>query len=647
MIPLFNHQRYIAAAIESVLAQTRPPDCLVVVDDGSSDQSATEVERALEQAACAFPVELRRQPNQGAARTLNRTIASLDEDVVAILNSDDAWHPQRLEALLPLVPADRPGLAFSGVEFFGDASEADLAGNPRTLARLLSVARELPSAGFALLLGNFAISTGNLVFSRSLFDAVGGFDEELDVIHDWHFLVQSLCFAEPTLVPRLLYRYRIHGRNTYRVSPDSSGTDLARLHQSFFAWAIQGAMNPAAPIPAHYPKFFPFFLPVWLEFGQPRSGNVPLHLARLAARLGDSPTARPAEIQREAVRRTHALLKMSQREVDPDELDSLLADCAEHWEALAPRRSLHAVSVSQKGTAARFEWGGAAVTVGASEPGILDELAGFTGLAAIPQAIPLGRASLNAIGERDVYVLDQHRIYECPEDRLIWLALTVSEFLARDAGALLLHAASVALGTGGAGGTPKGCPMTSGVVLAMGEPLAGKSTLTLEALRRGLDVLGDDQVRLRPATALVQPLPRPVKLRLPMDEPAPLDLAHLRGHLDGEPTLMLRRSGSCLPPDRWLPARAIVHLSRRGDRQCTLEQIEDHAQIRDLIRAQFRGALAEHPDPFETVACELLRIPSYRLSVGVGRTAEALDLVAAALDASVSEPLSATLRPAP
>lgn len=633
VLPLFNHERYVAAAIESVLGQTRPPDRLVVVDDGSSDGSAAEAERVLA-GGCAIPVELRRQPNQGAARTLNRTIQSLDEDVVAILNSDDAWHPQRLEALVPLVPADRPSLAFSGVEFFGDESEADLAAHPRMVARLLEVARELPSAGFALLVGNFAISTGNLVFTRSLFDAVGSFDEELGVIHDWQFLVQSLRFAEPTLVPRLLYRYRIHGRNTYRVSPDATGTDLERLQQSFFAWASQGAVNPSAPIPAHYPRFFPFFLPVWLEFGaQARGGNVPLLLARLAGRLGDSRTACPVEIQREAIRRTYALLKAQKREVDPAELGSLLAACAARWGAvarMAPGRSPHADSVSRKESAACFEWGGATVTVAASRPGVLDELAGFTGLAAIPQGIPLGRASLNAIGARDVYVQGQHRVYGCSEDRLIWLALTVGELLARDAEALLLHAASVVLG--------------DGVVLAMGEPLAGKSTLTLEALRRGLDVLGDDQVRLQAGTALVQPLPRPVKLRVAMDEPAPPGAGQrgespLRGHLDGEPTMMLKRSGSCLPPDRWLPIGAIVHLSRRDDRRCVIERIEDQGQIRDLLRAQLRGALAEHPDPFESVARELLRIPSYQLSVGVGRTAEALDLV--------SESLSSTLPPAP
>jgi hypothetical protein len=128
-----------------------------------------------------------------------------------------------------------------------------------------------------------------------------------------------------------------------------------------------------------------------------------------------------------------------------------------------------------------------------------------------------------------------------------------------------------------------------------------------------------------------------------MDEPAPPGTGQrgespLRGHLDGEPTMMLKRSGSCLPPDRWLPIGAIVHLSRRDDRQSVIERIEDQGQIRDLLRAQLRGALAEHPDPFESVARELLRIPSYQLSVGVGRTAEALDLV--------SESLSSTLPPA-
>jgi len=488
--------------------------------------------------------------------------------------------------------------------------------------RLLSVARELPTLGFALLLGNFAISTGNLLFSKRLFEAVGGFDESLAIIHDWQFLLQSTRFVEPTLIPRFLYRYRIHGSNTYRVNPEPTGSDVVRMHQSFFAWASQQANNPLAPIPQHFPRFYPFFLPIWLRFVSQRGGNVPRLLARLAGSLRDSPSARSAAIERTAVARTYALLKAPRKEADVTQFAALLEECASRWNAIAgtyPRAEPRLGRPVE--AAARFEWAGASVTVTTSDPVLLHDLADFTGLVAIPDQIPLGRAGLNALGTHDVYVHDQHRRYPCPEDRLIWLALTVGEFLARDGAALLLHAASIRF--------------DSGAVLLMGEPLTGKSTLAFEALSCGLGVLGDDQVRLQAATSRVQALPRPVKLRVPIDAPLPAGIPSgrkpLRGHLENEPTLMLRRAGLCVSPDGWHSTSLVVHLSRRRDCQCAIERIEDPELMREFLTAQLRGALADHPDPFETVARGLLGIPHYRLSVGVGKAAEALALIAATL----------------
>ena len=106
VIPSFDHARFVGAALDSVLAQTRRPDRIVVVDDGSHDATAAVVARYRERG-----VELHVQENAGAHAALNRAVGLAAEDceLVAILNSDDVYEPRRLERCLAELAA-RPDL---------------------------------------------------------------------------------------------------------------------------------------------------------------------------------------------------------------------------------------------------------------------------------------------------------------------------------------------------------------------------------------------------------------------------------------------------------------------------------------------------------------------------------------------------------
>src|SRR4051794_10354756 len=85
IVPAYNYERYLSLAIESALAQTHSPLEVIVVDDGSTDDTP----RVL--AAYGDRIRAIRQPNQGAGAARNTGIAASRGDYLAFLDSDDLW----------------------------------------------------------------------------------------------------------------------------------------------------------------------------------------------------------------------------------------------------------------------------------------------------------------------------------------------------------------------------------------------------------------------------------------------------------------------------------------------------------------------------------------------------------------------------
>ncbi|MCC7067254.1 MAG: glycosyltransferase [Burkholderiales bacterium] len=214
VLPLYNHERYVAEAIASVIAQESPPAELIIIDDGSRDDSVARARRAIEGAP--FPCRLVARENRGAAATLNEAIAMARGDFIQPLNSDDMLTPTRLARMRAAVCAEGAALGFADVECI-DASGAriDEFDDSRvfTFRCMQSEVADYDSSGLAFLSQNPAISTGNLFFSRALFEAIGGF-RDLRYHHDWDFVLRALWHTDPVPVDEVLYRYRFHESNT-------------------------------------------------------------------------------------------------------------------------------------------------------------------------------------------------------------------------------------------------------------------------------------------------------------------------------------------------------------------------------------------------------------------------------------------------
>lgn len=262
VIPSYNHARYVEAAIESVFIQAGDSiDVeLIIVDDGSMDDSPGIIRERLRNAPLARTL-LIEQENQGAHAAIMRGLSHAEGDYLAILNSDDAFLPGRFARMSEHMEPGRECLAYSLVEMVDEADEPLDPSRPESnwYQDVLASAAACPTQGFAFLRNNPAVTSGNLVFSRSLYDRLQGFSEH-KLSHDWDFLLRSTFYAEPIFVPEVLMRYRVHPQNTTGQVQHLMAQEGRDGLNRFLSLAKNAdPPNRLAPLPGNWPRYWPWF----------------------------------------------------------------------------------------------------------------------------------------------------------------------------------------------------------------------------------------------------------------------------------------------------------------------------------------------------------------------------------------------------
>jgi glycosyltransferase involved in cell wall biosynthesis len=217
IIAVKNGERFLARAIESVLAQTVAADEFLVIDGQSTDDTAAVARK--------FPIQYILQPDDGLANARNLGIRLARGEFIAFLDADDEWHAEKLEWQLRAMRQE-PILQYT-TTWMQFRLEADAHANRARKAGTVPRECSTPSA---------------LMARRALFEQLGGFDPTYPIGCDVDWFIRARDNEIPTMtVPRVLLYKRLHQANL-------SG-NIQQNRQDMFQIAKQSIARQRRPVP--------------------------------------------------------------------------------------------------------------------------------------------------------------------------------------------------------------------------------------------------------------------------------------------------------------------------------------------------------------------------------------------------------------
>ena len=193
IIPTYNREHSIEKSIRSVLNQTYPVDEVVIADDCSSDGTGDMV-RSIEDARIKY---YKLPGNRGAGGARNYGVKMAQNELIAFHDSDDMWHPDKLEKQMKLLETGEYGLVYGAYRMhlqFGILHDVpELNGN-----------RKLQGEIYKDLLVRNSIGAPTILMEKRVFNEIGGFDESMRSLEDWDFALRVAKLYPIGFVPEVL-----------------------------------------------------------------------------------------------------------------------------------------------------------------------------------------------------------------------------------------------------------------------------------------------------------------------------------------------------------------------------------------------------------------------------------------------------------
>lgn len=219
IIPNYNYGRFLRQAIDSALAQTYQNIEIIVADDGSTDDSDQIIE--------SYGTRIRsfKQANAGVSAVRNRAFAEARGELVALLDSDDIWLPDKLEKQVKLFADNEIGLVHCGCQDFDETG--NLEQHLNGLAGWVAV--DLLRYQRPVILGGGSA----VVLRKTAIERAGGFDEKLRIGEDWEFYYRVARVYKVGFVPEILLKYRRHGNN-HHANAKRMAADMIYAYDKIF-----------------------------------------------------------------------------------------------------------------------------------------------------------------------------------------------------------------------------------------------------------------------------------------------------------------------------------------------------------------------------------------------------------------------------
>ncbi len=233
LIPNYNYAKYVGAAIRSVQAQTLPAFEIIVIDNGSTDNSL-EVLRAF-----GDTIRLVSQENRGQGGARNRGLQEARGEFIAFLDADDVWLPEKLEKQMKLFADPGVGLVYGGMTVV----DADL--NTVLPVEYMAPTRRGDVLEIFALSSEAVVRGGEstCVIRRSVFSQTGLFDLELSISAGWDMYRKIASVCRFDFVPKTIALYRRHGNNASRRM-DLYAKDTEKKLANFFCDPLSRAVWP-------------------------------------------------------------------------------------------------------------------------------------------------------------------------------------------------------------------------------------------------------------------------------------------------------------------------------------------------------------------------------------------------------------------
>lgn len=229
IIPTYNSAPYLKQAVDSVLAQTFQDYEVIVIDDGSTDDTESLMN------SYGSPVRYIRQSNGGVAVARNRGIDESLGEYVAFLDADDVWLPGKLE--LQIAALDQsPDAGVCYADFFIVAPDL-------TVRSRVSMPQQDTTLSDLLLRGNVVGTPSTVVCHRERIKQAGGFDRAFSYGADWEMWIRLASATEFIHVKEPLILYRQHDSNMSRNIRLSEDESVRLLQQGFALPCLSASMR--------------------------------------------------------------------------------------------------------------------------------------------------------------------------------------------------------------------------------------------------------------------------------------------------------------------------------------------------------------------------------------------------------------------